>query len=130
MKAALFLCPLSLVVAAQAAAQQRTLFMTLTEDVRSLDATTSTLGLIDKYDIAAVTPSTTGATMFNLLPTAAISVLVGDPDADGVVAEFHKDKTGRNWAHAGCFLRNADRDKGDPRLLFWTVQDDGNPSGQ
>ncbi len=116
-----------------ARAQQQTLLFPMTHDASSLETTGKTLSEIHRLDIAAVTPAKSGATMFGAVPTSAISAMIGDPDRDGVIAEFRSDNSVGRWGHAGCLLRNRDKKRANPRMLFWTVQDSGsaqNPKWQ
>lgn len=106
---------------------QNTILYTGRFDTTTLDSTAGKyLSVIREFDIGAVTPSKTGATAFSYLPVAAMSAMMGDSDKDGLLAEYYQAKSYfTRWNHAGCFVKNSDKSKTDPRLVYWTIRDSG-----
>jgi len=94
-------------------------------DATSLDDKAGELSKIRPFGLWEFTPAKTGTAAYHVLPSAGLSALMGDPDGDGKIAIFNGMKEGSTFAITGAFIKDADRTKGDPRDIFWTVKDYG-----
>lgn len=92
-------------------------------DAVSLDDKGGELSKIRPFGLWQFTPANTGTAAYHVLSPASLSALMGDPDADGSIAVFNGMKEGSTTAITGAFIRDADRKKNDPRLVYWTVKD-------
>ena len=111
---------LLLAAALPAQAKLKTLLYVSRYNSTSIDSTASALSNARPFDIFAVTPGA-GATAFPWLPAAGISATIGDPDNDGKVAEFNG-LPHASFGIGGLLVKAADKKKGDPRLIYWTVR--------
>jgi hypothetical protein len=89
----------------------------------SLDDKTGELAKIRPFGLWQFTPSKTGTAAYHVMPSAGLSALMGDPDGDGKIAVFNGMADGGTFAITGAFIKDKDRKKNDPRLLFWTVKE-------
>jgi len=101
-------------------AQSKTLLTVSRYDSQSIDATAGVLSTLRPFDILMVTPGT-GATASPWIPGAGLSAMIGDPDKDGVLAEFAS-LPQDSFGVGDLFVKYADRKKGDPRSVYWTVR--------
>jgi len=92
-------------------------------DAVSLDDKGGELSKIRPFGLWQFTPAKTGTAAYHVLSSASLSALMGDPDADGKIAVFNGMKEGSTTAITGAFIRDADRKKNDPRLVYWSVKD-------
>lgn len=114
------LCVAVALASAALSAQSKTLLFVSRYDSQSLDATAGLLGNARPFDIFAVTPGV-GATAFPWLPGAGIAATIGDPDNDGVVAQF-AGLPQDSFGLGPLFVKDADRKSGDPRKVYWSVR--------
>lgn len=95
----------------------------------SLDAPNERMGgsltQLREFDLSVVTPGQ-NAVARSWVPTTAHSAMWGDGHRDGNHARFYQWKLsyGERFNFAGPFLKYADRNAHDPRLLYWTIRDD------
>ncbi len=93
-------------------------------DATSLDDKGGELSKIRPFGLWQFTPSKTGTAAYHVLSSSNLSALMGDPDGDGKLAVFNGMKDAGTFA-ISPFIKDKDRKKNDPRLLFWTVKDYG-----
>ncbi len=109
-------------------AQNKTLLFTGRFPAVSLDVANERVGgsvtQVQARDLGAVTPAT-GAYATSWVPTTSHQAFMGDPDAVGNYTKFDGLTTYFEGFHfAGCFVKDGDKKKGDPRLIYYTVRDD------
>lgn len=109
----------TLTVAGAAHAQDTLLFVSRYDSV-SIDDTSGRLSTLRPFGINMVTPGT-GATATQWIPPAGISAVIGDADGDGQFAEF-SGLPDNSWSLGAPFVKHADKAKGDPRLVFWSIR--------
>ncbi|MFQ5503386.1 MAG: hypothetical protein ACE5F1_01155, partial [Planctomycetota bacterium] len=100
---------------------QKTLLFSTRYDSTSIDDKSGLLSTVRPFDLVAVTPGT-GATAFPFVAGAGISALIGDPDRDGKIAEF-AGLPHDAFGITGLMMKHADKAKGDPRLVYWTIRE-------
>jgi hypothetical protein len=110
----------ALLLAAALPAQSKTLLFLSRYNSTSLDSAAGVLSNARPFDIFAVTPGA-GATAFPWLPAAGISATIGDPNNDGKIPEFNG-LPAASFGIGGLLVKAADKKKGDPRLVYWTVR--------
>ena len=111
MKTTMYIATIGLALAWTLPAQSKSLLYVSRYNSTSLDGAAGVLGDAGPFDITGVTPGT-NATSFPLLPAAGVSAMIGDPDNDGVLAEF----TGlphASFGITGLFIKDKDRQSGD-----------------
>ncbi|MCB9883713.1 MAG: hypothetical protein H6834_18130 [Planctomycetes bacterium] len=91
------------------------------DDIVSLDNTAGPQSAIERFDLVVVTPDGGGSTAIAALPTATWSAFFGDPDNDGLVAEYYKDANRRVFNHSGCLLKREDKGSKDRRDVYISV---------
>lgn len=107
---------------ALASAQPKSLLYFSMYDSKSLD--TNAVGALADFrpfDLAVVTPGA-NATAHPLMPAAGISATMGDPNGDGVFAEFNGLPQGA-WGLGSPFVKWDEKTSTDPRRVFWTIRE-------
>ena len=107
-------------LASVAPAQDSLLFVSRYDSV-SIDDMVGRLSQLRPFGIGMVTPGS-GATATQWIPSAGISAVIGDPDGDSQYAEFNG-LPDNSWSIGAPFVKQADKAKGDPRLVYWSIRE-------
>lgn len=92
------------------------------DDIQSLDTKAGPHRDLERFDLLVTTPAATGTVAFAAIPSAGWSAMIGDADADGMVAEFYNEPNRRIFNFSGCLLKREDKTSKDPRRLFVSVR--------